>query len=122
MAGTVTREEIGYTSVKKIVFDWLSDAYGNATSTSTNSFTGLLQRVVQIPDAAGTQPTDQYDVVVNDSDSVDTLHGLGANLTNAATVVKDYTDGIGAVVNSTLSLSVSNAGNAKGGKTIIYLR
>jgi len=122
MSGTVTKSELTAFSVKKIVFTWLSAADGTATSTTTNPFTGLIQRVVQIPDGGATQPTNLYDVVVNDSDGSDVLHGLGADLSNAATTVKDYTDGVGAVVNSTLSLSVTNAGAAKGGKTIIYLR
>lgn len=125
MAGTVTNTETTIYTVKKIVFDWLSgtgDDAGAASSASTNYFTGLIQRVVQIPDAAATQPTAAYDVVVNDDDGVDVLHGLGANLANDATTVKDYTDGLGAVVNSKLALAVTNAGDAKGGKTIIYLR
>jgi len=122
MAGTVTNTEITHTSVKKIVFDWESAADGTATSTTTNKFTGVVERVVQIPDGGVTQPTDLYDVVVNDSDGSDILHGLGANLSNAANTYKSTKDGLGTVVLSTLSLSVSNAGATKGGKTIIYLR
>ena len=122
MAGTVTKTEITYTSVKKIEFDWTSSSGGAADATTTNSYTGLIQRVVQIPNLAGTQPTNLYDVVVNDSDGEDVLHGNGANLSNAASTVKDYTNGLGAVVNSTLTLAVTNAGDSKTGKTIIYLR
>ncbi len=122
MAGTVvtTEERIGF--IHKIKFTWLSSAGGAADATTTGYYTGLLERVVQIPDAAGTQPTDQYDVVVNDSDSADVLGALGANLTNAAQTIKAAKDGLGAVANSQLTLAVTNAGNAKGGATILYLR
>ena len=122
MAGTVTKSELTVFSVKKVAFTWLSDGTGLATSTTTSPFTGMIQRVIQLPDGGGTQPTTLYDVVVNDSDGVDVLHGLGADLSNAVPTIKDYTHGVGAVVNSTLSLSVTNAGINKGGKTIIYLR
>ena len=125
MAGSAsTNTEITYTPIKKITFDWTSDdATGAVSSTSSQTYTGLVERAVFIPDAGGTQPTDLYDVVVNDSDGTDILHANGADLSNAATVLKSHvTDGLGAVVNSTLSLAVTNAGNSKGGKVIIYVR
>jgi len=122
-AGSSTNTEVVVYSVKKVEFDWLSDAAGAADSTSTEYYTGFIQRVVFVPDAGGTQPTNLYDVVINDSDGEDVLIANGANLSNAATVQKDNTtDGLGAVVASALTLGVTNAGNAKGGKVIIYLR
>ena len=114
--------EIIYAPLKKITFAWTSDGAGNATETTAKSFTGVLERVVQIPDAGGTQPTSLYDIVVNDSDGADILHGLGADLSNAVATNKSNINGLGSVVNSTLSISVSAAGASKGGKTIIYLR
>ena len=85
-------------------------------------YTGEVLRVVQIPDGGGTQPTDLYDVVVNDGDGADVLLGLGANLGNAANTDKVAADKLGVVTNSKLTLAVTNAGNAKGGKTILYIR
>lgn len=123
MAGAATLTEITYTSIKKCEFDWTSSAGGAADKTSEESYIGLIERAVFIPDSGGTQPTNLYDVVVNDADGTDVLHGNGANLSNAAAVLKSHvTDGLGAVVNSTLTLAVTNAGNAKGGKVILYLR
>lgn len=124
--GTVTVTEERSASVKKIVFDWLSvngggDA-GKATKSTTYTYTGVLERAVFVPDAAATQPTNLYDVAVNDEDGHDVLCGLGADLSNAAYVSKTPANGLGAVVNDTLSLSVTNAGNAKGGIVILYLR
>lgn len=53
---------------------------------------------------------------------VDVLKGLGADLGNAANTYKADSDGLGAVVESKLTLAVTNAGNAKGGKTILFIR
>lgn len=122
MAGTVTTTETRHTSVKRISFDWLSTAAGAADATTTYAYDGLLERVVFDPDGGATQPSDQYDVTLTDPDGNDVLAGLGANLTNAATVVKTHADGLTAVSGQTLTLNVTNGGNAKGGLVIVYLR
>ena len=122
MAGTVTLTEITHTQPKKITFTWTSSAGGAADGATSGTYSGEIIRAVQVPDSGGTQPTDLYDVVLTDADGADVLHGLGANLSNAAATNKAAKDGLGAVVNSVLTLAVTNAGNAKGGKTIVYLR
>ena len=125
MAGTVViaEEKIGF--IHKITFDWLSSAGGAADGTTTGFYTGVLIRYVEIPDAAGTQPSSLYDVTVLDDDSIDLLNGLGANMSNTLSS-QVMADGIvvtlGVVANAQLTLSVTNAGNAKGGTTILYLR
>lgn len=122
MAGTVTVSETTHTSVKRIYWDWLSTAGGAADLVTAAAYDGLLERAVFIPDGGGTQPTDLYDVTITDPDGVDVLAGLGANLSNAATVVKTHADGLTAVSGQLLTLNVTNAGNAKGGVVILYLR
>lgn len=122
MAGTVTTTEERLGFIHKVKFVWVSSAGGAADATTTYYYTGLLERVVQIPDGGGTQPTDQYDCVVNDADGADVLGALGANLSNAAQTLKAAKDGLGAVANSKLTLAITNAGNAKGGATILYIR
>jgi hypothetical protein len=57
-----------------------------------------------------------------DGDSLDVLNALGANLSNAANTLKRTADGLLPVAASRLTLHVTNAGNAKGGRTIVYLR
>lgn len=121
-AQVVTKTETTYTSVKKISWDWLSTDLGVVTSATTKVYDGLLERAVFIPDASGTQPTNGYDVTITDSDSTDVLATLGADLSNAATVTKVHSNGLGAVAGSVLTLNVSNAGDAKGGQVILYLR
>ncbi len=121
-AQVVTVTEKKHTSVKQITWDWLCTDLGVVTSATTKAFDGVLERAVFIPDAAGTQPTNSYDVTITDADSVDVLAGLGADLSNSATVVKKHSDGLTAVAGSILTLNVSNAGNAKGGVVILHLR
>ncbi len=121
-AQVVTKTETRHTSVKRIYWDWLCTDLGVVTSATTNGYDGVLERAIFVPDAAGTQPTNAYDVTITDADGVDVLAGLGADLSNSATVVKKHSDGLGAVAGSVLTLNISNAGNAKGGITILYLR
>jgi hypothetical protein len=122
MAGTVTISEITHRPVRKVVFTWLSSAGGAADGVTTEYHTGRVIYAAQLPDGGGTQPTDLYDVTVTDGDGVDVLKGLGADLSNAAPTYKADSDGLGAVVESKLTLAVTNAGNAKGGKTLVYIR
>lgn len=122
MAGaSCTKTETGGSEgISKIVFDWLSDDATGAVSGITNKgYSGFLVRAAFDPDAAATQPTDQYDVTVTDEDGLDVLNGLGANLSNAANVQKAQSDGLLPVARSQLTLNVTNAGNAKGG--LVYL-
>ena len=119
MAGTVTTTEEPYGSVKKISFDWLSSAGGAADATTTGYYSGVISRVVTIPDSGGTQPTDNYDLVLNDDDSVDLLDGQGANRDNTNT--EQLLTGLGVMANAKITLGITNAGNAKGGQTIVYI-
>ncbi len=122
MAGTVTLTEEIFGSVKKITFAWVSDAAGAADKATAEVYSGEILRAVQIPDGGGTQPSNLYDVVVEDDDAADVLLGLGADLGNTANTDKVAKDGLGTVSNAALTLKVTNAGNAKGGKTILYIR
>lgn len=123
----VTTLEIGG-GVTKYTVDWTSDASGAVSSNAFNVKRGELLQVKFVPDGGGTQPTDLYDVTLVDSNSVDVLAGGGANLSNAASTIKVpsfgattlyryYHDGT-----STLDLVVANAGNAKGGLLILWVR
>jgi len=121
-AQVVTLTETTHTSVKRIQWDWLSTDLGVVTSATTKAYDGLLERVVFDPDGGGTQPTNAYDVTITDPDGNDVLAGLGADLSNAATVVKVHSNGLTAVAGQVLTLNITNAGDAKGGLVIVYLR
>lgn len=122
MAGTVTITEQRLGFIHKVSFAWTSDAAGAADATTTYPYTGIIVRAVQKPGTAGVQPTNAYDVAVNDSDGADALYGLGADLSNAATTLKAEKDGLGAIAGSTLTLAVTNSGNAKSGVTTLFIR
>ena len=121
MAVTITETEARNSGMLKVKFVCTSDSDGNATGTTTYDYTGTVIRAIFDPDAAGTQPTDAYDVVVNDDDGYDVLNGCGANLSNAANVYKTNTDGLTCVKNSKLAISASGMGEAKGATVILYV-
>jgi hypothetical protein len=120
MAGTVTTTEVTHTSIKKVTFDWLSTSLGAASATTSAGFDGELLGVLFIPDSGDTAPSDAYDVTLADEDSIDLLFGQGANLSGTASVA--VLSNLGIVAKETLSLTVSNAGDANGGNVIVYVR
>lgn len=117
MAITETKK----TGIYKIDYTWASSSAGAASETTSYSYNAQPMRVIFDPDGGATQPTDQYDVVINDDDGYDILHGLGANLSNSANVYKTNSDGMGAFMSTKLTFSVSNAGDTKGGRIVLYL-
>lgn len=117
MAGTVTfTEDKRVRNPALVKIAWTSATSEAADGTSTYRYTGAI---VYAAFALGTTPTTGYDVVISDEDGNDVLNGLGANLTVTGTVYKHFKDGLGAVVDSKLTLAVTNAGEAKSGT--IYL-
>lgn len=124
MAETVTCSEETHGTVKKVTWDWLSAADGSVGAatgvTTTQVYNGALLRAVFVPDSGGTQPSDNYDVVINDADGYDVLAGQGANKSNAAAVT--VVASMGAVANDKLTLGVTNAGGSKGGVVYLYIR
>lgn len=135
----VTTDATPPRAVDRLVFAWTSDAGGAASGPSTAGnagspvgvVCGTLYKVEFAPGTGGNQPTDAYDVTLTDRAGVDVLAGLGANLSNAApsavcpgVPLKDGTT-VGTapcVLNDVLTLNVTNAGNAKSGQVIIYVR
>lgn len=120
MAGTVTTTEERFGSIKRIKFDWLSDASGDATATTTYTYSGEVLRAIFVPDGSTTAPSDLYDVTITDADSIDILYGQGADMDGTNTVV--LVENLAPVANDVLSLTVANGGNAKGGIVYLYIR
>ena len=119
MAGTLVITDQTHRTVRKILLDWLSDSSGDVNGTLTATVSGILYRVAFVPDGGGTQPTDLYDITLDDADGVDVLAANGANLSNASS--SQHIDA-GRAVDGKLELKVSNAGNAKGGLVALYIR
>lgn len=109
--------------------DWTSDASGDVTENTFAAKRGRLMRVIFVPDGGGTQPSDNYDVTLLDENGIDLLGGLGANRSNATKShlpLPDATSGGSAAGMSfipaqSLTPTVNNAGNAKGGVIKIYV-
>lgn len=126
MAGTcvLTDKKIG--TMRKLTFDWLSTSSGAASYTMIAPVRGIIYREVIIPDSVpATQPSTGYDLRLRDADGVDVLCAKGIDLSN--TTAKDIVLGTSGqyapvAVEDVLALSVADAGNAKGGQVILYVR
>lgn len=120
MAGTVATSERTHTSCKKVAFAWTSDAAGAADGVTTAALDGRLVGLTTIPSGVAA-PTDNYDVRLLDADGHDVLLGAGQNRDTATTehVAEALLAG---VAGSALTIEVRNAGNAKQGTVIVYVR
>ena len=114
-------------TTKKVSIAWTSSAGG---AVSGNTFTAPVGDIVQVkfvPGTGGTTPTNLYDVTLIDTDGFDLLEGAGANLSStaasftvpvtAAGAQRVFYDGA-----QVLDLVVANAGNAKNGTVILWIR
>jgi hypothetical protein len=130
MAGTVTQTGSLYKKgndgkFSKVVFNWTSDASGNADVVTDHKFSGQLVTAQHAPRSGGSAPTDLYEVTVLNSDGIDILVGTGANIpVTTGKTSQAVSSGLPlpTIVESTLSLNVSNAGNAKTGTTILIFK
>ena len=118
MVGTVTFERKQSGPRQRIVFDWISDASGNADVTTGGKLTSAAVLGIFIPDTVDV-PTTLYDVTITDEDGVDVLQNQG--LDGSVAVVEEQAVSFGNVFNSLLTLNVSNEGNAKKGKVILEM-
>jgi hypothetical protein len=119
---TVTTTTLSDIRCMKYSLAWVSDASGNVNTNPQTFRPGALIQIKFIPDGGGTAPTALYDVVLNDTNSIDYLGGTGANLSAtvstqtrvAAPLIYDAT--------GTLDLVVTNAGISKGGTVQLWIQ
>jgi hypothetical protein len=118
------------TDVVKHTFDWVSAADGSATLPSGLAVSGQIQRIVIDPSGSAA-PSTLYDLTLTDEDGVDVLAGQGANLSETTTTsfcpgtpLKDgtTTSTYPTVVDGILTLNITNAGDTKAGKVVVYVR
>lgn len=115
-------------SIRKINCSWTSDGSGDAAGTTRKIVGTLLKGVTNPTDS----PTDNYDIVLTDSDGANLLSGSFDDLadrdtTNTETVHFNLTDGtvpIAAypVVCSTITVTVAAAGATKSGVLVLYYK
>lgn len=110
--------------VTEVRWTWTSTSGGAVSSTTAQRFSGILVGVMTIPDAT-TAPSNLYDVQLKNDDGMDLLGGSGADRSStSAEFVKPVFQGVAMGVpinNSKLDLEITNAGNAKVGKTVAYI-
>jgi len=116
MAMSVNADEHVLSHIDRVTFIYVSGTDGSATGTTKQVYTGRVRQVLLY--AGTTAPTDLYDVELKDSAGRDLLFGQGADCPVADTVVVE--DG-GMVVNEPLTLAVTNAGNTKDGRVVVYI-
>jgi hypothetical protein len=110
--------------IRKISGVWVSKSDGNVDGGSNCDIpiNGYIVQVVTDPGA--TAPTDNYDIVLNDSDSMDIMGGRLQNRDTSNSEQEVPLIGgtyMPRYVNGSVSLDIDNAGNAKGGTIIIYV-
>lgn len=129
MAGSITvTTSVAQTPlgmVSKYSIAWLSTAGGAVSANTFGVRAGELLQVAYIPDGGGTAPTDLYDVTMTDANGVDVLTGTGANL--SGTLASVVTPAVSTSFRRYLEAGlltpvVANAGSAKGGTIVLYIR
>lgn len=119
--GTATVSERNAGGVKKIVWSWTSGTGaegGTVTKVTTREYSGKIIGLTTDPGA--TAPTDNYDVQILDADGHDVLLNAGADRDTANTENVAQTT-LGAVAGSTLTLSITAAGDAKVGVVVLWI-
>jgi len=124
MAGTVvyTIERAGKSFATnklylKLTAAWTSDASGDVNGTATSfKISGIPIHLITDPDGTDV-PTALYDATLLDDDSVDILQANGDD--RSATLIEQVSY-LGVAFNTNLTLTISNAGNAKKGVLTLY--
>lgn len=118
---TITQDSVDY-PIQKVSWDWLCTDGGIVSSAASGAYMGKIVKAILASDAAGTAPTNEYDVTIEDDDGYDVLSGGGADVTSAATVYLVDPDKCLWVRAKSLTLKVANAGDAKGGVVTLYIQ
>jgi hypothetical protein len=116
MAMSVTVDEKVFGKMDVADFTFVSETDGSASGSTTQRYTGQVRQVLIY--AGTTAPTNLYDVQLQDGAGRDLLFGDGANCPVADVVV---VENAGIVVNDRLTLAVTNAGDTKDGKVVVFI-
>lgn len=121
MAGSaMTFTETRHSSVRKIKAVWTSDdATGEVSGTTEYPYDGKLLGAITVPGSPA--PTVDYDIAVNDNDSVDVALSALADRSDTATEYVTEAS-MAAVADSKLTIAITNAGNSTKGTVYLYIR
>ena len=126
--GSCSIIEETYGTVKKIKWSWTAGSsssadvltLSSATPTTTNAYNGKLQALHTVGGTGSDAPTASYDITIKDGSSVDVL--LGAGVDRAAATEHTKAASLGCVANDTLTLAISNTGDANTGDVYLFIR
>jgi hypothetical protein len=115
------RESPFGTPVSVISWAFTSDGDGDA-SEETVKIMGVIKRAVTIPDGDDT-PTADWDLTIEDEDSVDVLCGNGADRDSGGTgaIEQAFPCPGNLAVSSTLTFKAANAGDSKKATVKLYI-
>ena len=123
MAGSIATVTSTHNGVSKYEMTCTSDASGDVNVDAIPMVQGEIIAVQYSPHS--TTPSDNYDVVMNDSNGVDILTGTGANLSNSThtQVVPALSTYFPVFIEAgSYDLVVSNLGNAKACIVTVFVR
>lgn len=119
-AGTVVDSHASAYGYRLLTFEWVSSTdTGLVSGTSRHRYTGHIVGVCTVPGAGGLAPDDNYDITLTDNNEVDAANGQLANRHTSTT--QWVFASLGHVVNSQITLNVTNAGNSNAGTTYVYI-
>ena len=116
-------------TVKRVIIDWTSDDADGTVTATTGKIVGELLKAVTNPSA--TAPTANYDIVITDAEGANVLANCYDDLIDRHTATTETVDffltgaaNVGArpVVCDVLTVAVTNAGNSKLGRVVLYYR
>lgn len=119
-AGTVTDVSASHHGYRLLTFEWVTSTdTGLVSGTSRYRYTGRIVGVCTVPAGSSLAPDDNYDITLTDNNDVDVANGQLANRHTSTT--QWVFDSLGHVVNSTVTINVTNAGNSNAGTTYVYI-
>ena len=116
-------------AIRRIVIDWTSDDATGAVTATTRKISGELLKAITNPSA--TAPTADYDIVITDAEGANVLANCHDDLADRHTSTTETVDffltgvaNVGArpVVCDVLTVAITNAGNSKQGRIVLYYR
>lgn len=139
MAGTVTAtydaglsNPVNGAPIHYVTIAWTSTS-GGAADITLASISGWIIKGVTVPAGGGSAPTDNYDIDITDANSVNILSNCKTGLHDRDTANTEevyffvlnqdataLSTGCSPVVSGALTVSITNAGNAKSGTLILY--
>lgn len=116
----VTSTQVG-NNVVRYDIDWTSSSGGAVSALPMDIVRGWISQALVVPDSGGTQPSDLYDLELQDSANNDLTQDAGDNLSNATSKMILFDPPIYYDGTTALELVVANAGNAKGGVFSLWI-